>query len=106
MVRVLCVINDVMLIKNPQSDQGTGLAWPRCLSLQMARVYLSVGRRTFESDWLPNLKTCRAGTRTLVDRMELDKLIDMKLSAQRPSARLNFAPELAKARVASKRERR
>jgi hypothetical protein len=73
----------------------------------MAREYLSVGRRAFELDWLPNLTTIRSGTRTLVDRMELDKLIDMKLSAQRPSARLNFAPELqAKARFASKKERR
>ena len=95
-----------VLMASSEFDQRTGLVWPRCLSLQMAREYLSVGRRAFELDWLPNLTTIRSGTRTLVDRMELDKLIDMKLSAQRPSARLNFTPKLAKARVASKKERR
>ena len=69
---------DVFMIQHTHQPER---AEPRCMSLSEARRYLGVGRRSFHAEWRPHLILITSGTRKLVDRLELDRLINAKRAA-------------------------
>ena len=60
---------------------------PRLLSIQHAARYVSVSRSEFYRTWLSKVRTVHSGSRHLVDRESLDRLVDEMLSDREPLQR-------------------
>ena len=60
---------------------------PRLLSIAHAARYISVSRAQFYKAWLPKVRTIHDGSRHLVDRESLDRLIDEMLDRTQPGHR-------------------
>lgn len=66
-----------------RADLASLPAWPRLLSADQAAAYLGLSRPTFAGNC--PVRACKIGTRTLYDRLELDRWVDRMASGGQPT---------------------
>lgn len=66
------------VLAEPKStnDSIGPLQQPRLISVAAACTYASVSRSEFYENWLPRLRSRRAGKRRLIELADLNRLID------------------------------